>query len=86
MPADPPPRVLQRRREIGDRIRAAMLHANMTQERLAEATGLSRDTIVRVELGTTDARLSWLLLIADAVDVELAELVRTPDARGRATG
>jgi transcriptional regulator with XRE-family HTH domain len=77
VPTDPPSaRVLQRRREIGDRIRAAMLHANLTQERLAEATGLSRDTIVRVELGTADARLSWLIAIADACGLELAELVR----------
>ena len=67
---------MARRREIGDRIRAAMLHANLTQERLAEATGLSRDTIVRVQLGTADARLSWLIAIADACGTELADIVR----------
>jgi len=76
VPTDPPSeRVLQRRREIGARIRDAMLTANMTQERLAEAAGLSRDTIIRVQLGTTSARIDWLIAIADACRTPLAVLV-----------
>lgn len=72
----PSPRILQRRREIGARITEARLRANLTAEGLAEATGLSRETIIRIGTGTTSARLDWLLLIADAVGVPLADLVR----------
>ncbi|WP_049578388.1 helix-turn-helix domain-containing protein [Streptomyces sp. SBT349] len=78
MPSTDPPsaRVLAGRREIGSRIRAAMLHAGMSQERLAERAGLSRHTVYRVQLGTISTRLDWLIAIADAVGVDLAELVR----------
>jgi transcriptional regulator with XRE-family HTH domain len=77
VPTDPPSEcVLQRRREIGRRICEAREWANLTQEQLAERVGVSRDTIIRTELGTRSARLDWLILIADAVQVPLAELVR----------
>jgi transcriptional regulator with XRE-family HTH domain len=72
----PPPHVLARRVEIGTRIRNGRLDANLSQEQLAEAARIDRRTISAVELGTTSARLDWLLLIADALGVELADLVR----------
>lgn len=72
---DPPPWIAARHRQIGERVRLARLGAGLTQEGLRERTGLSRDTVIRIEAGTTDARLSWLLLIAAAVEVPLAELV-----------
>ncbi|MGW0984252.1 helix-turn-helix domain-containing protein [Streptomyces xiamenensis] len=79
MSTDPPSdRVLQRRQEIGRQIRDARVWANLSQERLAELAGVSRDTIVRVETGTRSARLDWLIQIADALEVDLAELVRQP--------
>lgn len=74
-PTPPTPRVLQRRREIGDAVRAARLSANLTQEGLADAAGLSRQTIYRIELGERSARVDWLIVIADAVGVQLADLV-----------
>lgn len=64
-----------RRREIGDRIRHLRLRANLTQDEMVRRTGLDRRTVQRAERGETDARLSWLLLIASAVGVTLAELV-----------
>jgi transcriptional regulator with XRE-family HTH domain len=77
VPSDPPSaRVLLRRREIGTRIRDARTWANLTQEALAERVGLSRYTIYRVELGESVARLDWLIVIADACEADLAELVR----------
>jgi transcriptional regulator with XRE-family HTH domain len=77
VPTDPPSdRVLRRRCEIGDRIRIAREAAKLTQEEVRDATGVSRDSIIRVEAGTTSARLDWLILIADALGVELADLVR----------
>lgn len=49
---------------IGDRLRAARLHANRTQDDAASATGIDRRTIQRLERGETDGRLSWVLLLA----------------------
>lgn len=77
MPSAPPPDwVIARRRAIGEHIREARLHANLTQEKLAEAAGLDRQTINRIEQGHASARLDNLLLISDALGVPLAYLVR----------
>lgn len=77
MPADPiPERVIARRRQIGDHIREARLAAEWTQEHLAERADLDRVTIVRIETAAASARLDHLLLIAYALGVPLAHLVR----------
>jgi transcriptional regulator with XRE-family HTH domain len=68
--------VLTRRRAIGDAIRAARTARKLTQETLGEATGLDRKTINRIEQGTHSTLLDHLLLIADALGVPLADLVR----------
>lgn len=82
----PTPRVLARRREIGARIRDIRRCRAHSQEHLAELAGLSRQSIYRVELGQRSAHLDWLIQIADALEVPLAELVReddeAPDAGG----
>jgi len=76
-PAAPPPDwVLARRRVIGDRIRAARLYANLTQEKLAELAGMDRQTINRVEQGHQSPILDNLIRIADAIGVPLSDLVR----------
>ncbi|MFE6931731.1 helix-turn-helix transcriptional regulator [Streptomyces sp. NPDC057699] len=78
MPTDPlPDWVPLRRRAIGDRIRAARQAAGLTQEGLAHAAGLDRKTINRAEQATHSPRLDHLLLIADALQVPLADLVQT---------
>lgn len=78
MPSDPlPDWVPTRRRAIGDHIRSARLHRGLTQEVLAErAGGLDRKTISRIENGHMSPILDHLLLIADALGVPLAVLVR----------
>ncbi|MFJ4682074.1 helix-turn-helix domain-containing protein [Streptomyces sp. NPDC088789] len=77
MPSDPlPDWVLSRRRGIGDRVRAARTGRALSQEKLGELTGLDRKTINRVEQGTHGTLIDHLLLIADVLDVPLAELVR----------
>jgi transcriptional regulator with XRE-family HTH domain len=68
--------VLTSRQVIGGRVRAARLHANLTQLGLGEAVGVDHKTVHRIEYGTTDPQLSVLLLIAHALDVPLADLVR----------
>jgi transcriptional regulator with XRE-family HTH domain len=78
VPTDPlPDWVPVRRRAIGDHIRDARNNRGLTQEGLAEAAGLDRKTINRVEQATHSPRLDHLLLIADALQVPLADLVRT---------
>jgi transcriptional regulator with XRE-family HTH domain len=72
---DDPDWLPDRRREIGDRIRAHRIRANLTQPELGNLIGIDRRQIQRIERAETDARLSWLLMIADALDIPLAELV-----------
>ncbi|MFI1732659.1 helix-turn-helix domain-containing protein [Streptomyces acidicola] len=77
MPTDPMPDwVLTRRRAIGDNIRAARTAKKLSQEKLAEAAGLDRKTVNRIEQGAHATLIDHLLLIADALDVPLADLVR----------
>lgn len=70
-----PPWIPDRRQEIGDHIRQHREWANLTQGDVITRTGLDRRTVQRIERGETDARLSWLLVIADAIGVPLAQLV-----------
>ncbi|TGZ14769.1 hypothetical protein DV517_62520 [Streptomyces sp. S816] len=77
MPSDPlPDWVLTRRRAIGDAVRAARGRHQLSQEKLGELVDLDRKTINRIEQGTHSTLLDHLLLIADALDVPLADLVR----------
>ena len=76
VPLDPlPDWVHPRQQEVGARIRAARRNAGLTQEQLAEQVGCDRKTIVRWENAYSAPGLIDLLLIAYALDVELAELV-----------
>lgn len=64
----------ERRRAIGDRIRAARLHQNLTQEAVCLAARVDRVTYQRVEAGQ-DTLLSTLLRIVWVLDVPLAQLL-----------
>jgi len=75
VPADQPPWILDARLRAGQRIHARRMHQNVTQEKLRELTGISVDTIQRIEGGHSDAKLSQLLLIAAALDVHPTELL-----------
>lgn len=77
MPHDPlPDWALARRQQIGDRIRAARHHAGLTQVQLGERIGRDHRTIHRWEYATADPSLTDLLLLAYALDIPLADLVR----------
>ncbi|PJN31291.1 transcriptional regulator [Streptomyces sp. CB02613] len=77
MPTDPlPDWVPIRRRAIGDNVRAARKAAGLTQEGLAGRAGLERKMVNRLELAVTSPLLDHLLVIADALGVPLADLVR----------
>lgn len=72
----PRERVLARRRAVGDRIRAARLHANLTQEQVSLRSGISLASYNRIEQGHSSPMLDSLIRIADAIGVDLADLVR----------
>ncbi|MGY4902594.1 helix-turn-helix domain-containing protein [Streptomyces sp. 900116325] len=76
MPREPEPDwILQQRRIIGERVRSQRMHANLTQEKLRDLSGVERLTIQRIESGATDARIGWLLHIADAMGIGLRDLL-----------
>lgn len=58
---------------IGKRIKIQRLRKNMTQDNLADLTGLSNPHISNIESGSTQLSLVALVQIANALDV-------TPDA------
>ncbi|WP_240801622.1 helix-turn-helix domain-containing protein [Streptomyces sp. A1136] len=68
--------MLARRRRVAQQIRAARLERNLTQERVALAAGLDRASYVRIEQGQASPLLDTLILVADAIGVPLAHLVR----------
>ncbi|WP_329592088.1 helix-turn-helix domain-containing protein [Streptomyces sp. NBC_01362] len=72
----PPDRVLARRRTIGDRIRSARVHANLTQEAISLRTDIRIATISEIEQGRRAALIDTLIVIADAIGVPLADLVQ----------
>lgn len=65
---------------IGDRLKRLRGDRGLTQEELAEASGISRDLISMLERGArTSARLSTIGALAHALDVEVSELVDRRD-------
>ncbi|MFD8805545.1 helix-turn-helix domain-containing protein [Streptomyces sp. NPDC059597] len=68
--------VLPRRRQIGMQIRAARRAARLSQIQLGGRIGRDDKTISRWENAHTAPDLVDLLLIADALGVPLADLVR----------
>ncbi|WP_326700189.1 helix-turn-helix domain-containing protein [Streptomyces sp. NBC_01754] len=65
-----------RRRELGQRLGDTRRAAGMSQEHLGDLIGVERRTIQRYEAGTRDPRYTDLLLLANALGVDLADLVR----------
>ncbi len=74
MPRDIPEWITDRRRELGDRVRQLRLHADYTQERFAEITGIDRRTLQRIERGESDPRYGHLLRIASALGIPVSRL------------
>jgi transcriptional regulator with XRE-family HTH domain len=68
--------VLARRTQLGHRIAELRARADLSQDQLAERAGLDRRSIQRYEAATREPQYGDLLLIAAALDVPLADLVR----------
>jgi transcriptional regulator with XRE-family HTH domain len=63
------------KKRLAERIKALRKERNMNQEELAEKLGTNHTHVVRMEKGTQDFRLSSLLKIAAAFEIEIGELV-----------
>lgn len=68
--------VLTRRLQLAHRIAALRAAAGLSQDQLAVLTGMDRRSIQRYEAGSRDPRYADLLLLADALNIPLADLVR----------
>ena len=63
--------------EVGDRLKKVRRRAMLTQEQLAEKSGVGITTINRIEKGRVeDPHFSTLRKLAEALEVDPAELVR----------
>jgi transcriptional regulator with XRE-family HTH domain len=63
---------------IGQNVRAARLKAGLTQEELADRTGMARPNVARVESGRHAASIETLRRVAKALGVAVAALLAAP--------
>ncbi len=61
---------------IGDRLRQLRKQSLMTQEQLAERSGVAVSTIIRIERNQVEPHGSTIRKLAEALEVEPEELVR----------
>ena len=66
-------------KKLGDAIRALRNEAGMSQESLAEKTGLHRTYIGSVERGERNISLQNMIRIADALDTQASNLLAEAD-------
>ena len=70
---------------IGERVHAAMWRARMTQTAVAKSLGVDQAAVNRRLRGSTPWKVTELLLLADLLDVSLAELLPEGAMRDRGT-
>lgn len=75
-PTPPDARVLARRRQVGEQIRRVREAHNLSQPDVCGRSGIDVATYSRIERGHSSPLLDTLIRIADAMGVDLAELVR----------
>lgn len=63
--------------EFGINVRNRRLELKMSQQELAEECDFDRGTIVEIEKGTSNVRLSTLATIADVLKVHPSDLLKT---------
>jgi len=67
-------------RSIGERIRDERVMWGMTQEELAEATGIDRDKISKIETGDRQVRVEELGKLAETFEIPADELMQDREA------
>lgn len=70
-----PPWIAEARIALGNRLRAARIDADLTQDELAELAGVHRTTVQDTEGGKTDPKFSLLLRLARALRLPARDLM-----------
>ena len=83
MPAKLEERRRKRLRAFGRRVRELRLHGELSQEALAESSGLHRTYIGSVERGERNVSLTNIHILADALNVPVQSLFPEPRANRR---
>ncbi|MEM9159808.1 MAG: helix-turn-helix transcriptional regulator [Verrucomicrobiota bacterium] len=65
-------------REIGDRLQAARLNANLSQKELAAITGLNRNTVVNAESGKSCTLATLIALLRGLKQLDQLDLLLPP--------
>lgn len=73
------------RQELGRRLAAQRRYRELSQPELAELTGLKQSSISRWERGETPIDVEALLVVAEALQVGVAELLASEDDPDRPT-
>jgi transcriptional regulator with XRE-family HTH domain len=60
---------------LGNRIKTLRTQKRINQSKLSELTGLERSTLIRIENGEVDPRISTLKRIAKALEVDVKEFL-----------
>jgi len=68
--------------ELARRVAAARLRSGLTQAQLAEASGVTDETISRIERGRYEPAVSTLFRLAEALEVSLDRLAGDPAREG----
>ncbi|MBT3192544.1 MAG: helix-turn-helix transcriptional regulator [Verrucomicrobia bacterium] len=64
------------KKQLGQRVREQRLKAGISQEKLAELTGLHRTYISDIECGTRNVAIINIVRIAEALATQPSELVK----------
>lgn len=67
---------IQRLKNLGINIKSERLRKNISQERLAELTNISRNSVSLIETGKINPTILKVIDIASALGVDLETLVR----------
>lgn len=70
-------------KSFGHAVRGLRAKAGLTQEDLADASGLSRNYVSDLELGKKQPTLSTIARLAEALGLRPHELVKHAEGRGR---
>jgi transcriptional regulator with XRE-family HTH domain len=70
---------------LGDRLRRARLDAGLDKVRLAELTGISRNSVANYESGRSRPRLPQVIAWSQATGAPLDWLLDVKSSRGRVT-